>query len=90
MGEKRHRTFSNLNSKVKLRKAVLFICDRKKGGCLYPDELAEDFTGTISKTVPSVLEGKHPSKTIPSCATLETYEEMPILILINSKGEAIE
>ena len=36
------------------------------------------------------LERKHQSETIPSCDTLETYEEMPIFIPINITEEAIE
>ena len=54
------------------------------------DELAEDRMGTINKTVTSVLEGKHPSKTIPSCATLETYKETPIFITVNITKESVE
>ena len=54
------------------------------------DELAKDHTGTINKTVKSVLEGKHPSETIPSCAMLETYEETPIFIPVNITEEAVE
>ena len=45
---------------------------------------------TIKKTVTSVLEGKHPSKKIPSCATLETYEETPIFIPFDITEEAVE
>ena len=55
--EQRHRTFSNLVLKGKFCKAVRFVCDREKGGVLQPDELAEDCTGVINKTVTSVLEG---------------------------------
>ena len=68
--EQHHKTFSNLVLKGKLCKAVRLVCDREKGGVLQPDELAEDCTGTINETVTSVLEGKHPIKTISSCATL--------------------
>ena len=77
--EERHQTFSNLFLKGKFRKAVRFVSERKKGGVLQLDELAKDSTVTINKTVASVLEGKHTSETIPSCATLETYEDTPIL-----------
>ena len=34
--------------------------------------------------------GKHPSKTIPSYPTLETYEETPILIPVDITEEAVE
>ena len=54
------------------------------------DKLAEDRTGTINKTVASVLEVKHKSKTIPSCDTLETYEETPIFIPVDITKEAVE
>ena len=67
-----------------------FLCDREKGGVLQPEELAEDCTGMINKTVTSVLEGKHLSKTIPCCATLETYDETPIFIPVNITEEAVE
>ena len=50
------------------------------GEGLQPDKLANDLTGTIRNIVVSVLEGKHPSEKIPSCATLEIYEETPISI----------
>ena len=68
--EQPHRTFLNLVLKEKLCKAARFICDREKGGVLQPEKLAEDCTGIIHKTVALVFEGKHLSKTIPSCATL--------------------
>ena len=60
------------------------------GGALQPYELAEDFTGMINETVVSVLEGKHPSKTIPSCDTLETYKDTPIFIPVNITKESVE
>ena len=56
---------------------------------MQPEELAEDRTGTINKTVASVLEGKHPRKTIISCDTLETYEETPIFVPVKIKEEAV-
>ena len=55
-----------------------------------PDELAEDRTVTINEAVVSVLEGKHTSKNIPSCATLETYEDTPIFIPVDITKEAVE
>ena len=58
--EQRHIMFSNLVLKGKLYKAVRFVCDREEGGVLKPDELAEDCTGTINKTVISFLEEKYP------------------------------
>ena len=88
--EQRHRTFSNLILKVKLRKAIQFVYDREKGGVLQPDYLKEDYTGTINEIVASVLEGKHTSKTIPSCATLEMYEETPIFIPVDITEESAE
>ena len=62
----------------------------KRGGSLQPEELSEDHTGTIKETVISVLEGKHPSKTIPSCATLETYKETHIFNSVDITEEAVE
>ena len=50
----------------------------------------EDCTGAINKTVALVLEGKHPSEKIPSCATLETYKETPIFIPVKITEEAVE
>ena len=88
--EERHRKFSNLVLKGKLREAIRFVCDQEKGGFLQPDDLAEDRTGTINKTVAYVLEVRHPSETIPSCATLETYEETPIFIPVDITEEAVE
>ena len=76
--------------KEKLWEAVRFVCEREKGGVLQPDKLAEDCTGTINKTVASVLERKNPSVTIPSCATLETYEETPIFVPMDITEEAVE
>ena len=49
--EERHRVFSELVLKGELREAVRFVFDIEKGGFLRPDELAEDCTGTINKTV---------------------------------------
>ena len=57
---------------------------------MQPDELAEDHTGTINKTVKSILEGKNTSEKIPSCATLETYTETPIFIPVNITEESVE
>ena len=62
----------------------------EKGGVFQPEELAEDRTGTINKTVTSVLKRKYPHKEILSCATLETYEEMPIFIPVDITEEAVE
>ena len=59
-------------------------------GVLQHEILAEDCTGTINKTVILVLEEKHPSETIPSCATIETYKETPIFIPIDMTEEAAE
>ena len=50
----------------------------------------EDRKGAIKETVESVLEGKHMSETIPSCATLETYWDMPIFIPVDIMEEAVE
>ena len=87
--EERHQTFLNLVLKGKLFEAVQFVCDREKGGVLQPDELAADRTGKINETVPLVLEGKNPSETIPSCVTLETYDETPIFIPVDITEEAV-
>ena len=88
--EQRHRTLLNLFLRGKLCEAILFVCEREKGGFLQPEKLAEDRTGTINKTITSVLEGKYPSKKIPSCATLEMYEDTPIFIPVDIKEEAVE
>ena len=88
--EERHRKFSNLILKGKLRESVRFVYERGKRGVFQPEKLAEDCTGTINKTVTSVLEGKHPSETIFSCVTLETYEETPIFIPVDITEEAVE
>ena len=81
--KERHQNVSNLVLKGKLRKAVRFVCEREKEGVLKPDKFADDCMGTINETVASILEGKHPSKIIPSCATLEMYEETPIFIPVD-------
>ena len=57
---------------------------------MQPEKLAEDLTIMINKTVVSVLEGKYPSKKIPSCVMLETYEETPIFIPVKITVEAVE
>ena len=88
--EEYHQTFSNLVLKRKFREAVLLVCERDKGGVFQPEKLAEDCTGTINKTITSVLEGKHPSENILSYATLEMYEETPIFIPVKITEEAVE
>ena len=55
-----------------------------------PNKLAADRTVMINETVATVLEGKHPSKIIPSCATLEMYKETPFFIPINIMEETVE
>ena len=87
--KERHQRFSNLLLKVILRKAVQFVCEGEKGGFLQPEKLAADPTGTINETIALVSEGKHPSKTIASCDTLETYEETPIFISVDIMEEAV-
>ena len=57
---------------------------------MQPYEFSEDRTGTINETVTSVLEGKHPSETIPSCTMLKTYEKPPIFIPVDITEEAVE
>ena len=59
---------------------------------LFPvtDELAEDCTGRINKTVASVLEGKNTRGIVFYCAMLEMYEEMPIFIPVDIMEEAVE
>ena len=88
--EERQRTSSNLFLKGKLRESIQFVREREKGGVLQPDKLAADRTGKINETVTSVLEGEHLIKTIPSCATLETYEDTPILIPVDITEESVE
>ena len=82
--------FPNLVLKLKLHEGVQFLCDRKKGGVFQSEKLAEYCTGTINDTITSFLEGKHPSKTIPYCAKLETYKETPIFNPINITEGAVE
>ena len=74
-----------------MREALQFVRDREKGGefCNLTNWPA-DRTGTIDETVTSVLEGKHLSEIIPSCATLETYEETHIFIPVDITEEALE
>ena len=52
--------------------------------------MASDITGTINETVASVLEGKHPHKKIPSCSTLDTYDEIPIFIPVEITEDAVK
>ena len=52
--------------------------------------MAADRTGMINETAASVLEGKHPSETIPSCATLETYGDTLIFIPVDITEEDVE
>ena len=88
--EERHKTFSNLLLKGKFHEAVRFVCYREKGVFFQPNELAGYSTVTINKIVASVLYGGNPSETIPSCATLETYEETPNFIPIDITEEAVD
>ena len=46
--------------------------------------------GITKKTSASVLLGKYPHETIPSCATLETYDENPIYITVNIPEDAVK
>ena len=73
-----------------MNKDIQFVCDQENGGVLQSDELTEDHRGTINETVALVLEGKHPSETITSCATIETYKETPIFIPVDIMEEAID
>ena len=57
---------------------------------MHPYELDEDNTGTINETFILVMEGGNPSKIIPSCATLETYKEMPNFIPVGIMEESVE
>ena len=57
---------------------------------MQPEKLAEDYTVTINKTVASVLEVKHPCKTISSCATIKMYEEASIFIPVGITEEAVQ
>ena len=57
---------------------------------MQPGELVADNTCTIKETVASGLEGKYPSKTIPSFDTLERYEVTSIFIPANITEKAIE
>ena len=88
--EEHHQTFLKLFLKGKLREVIQFVYEREKGGVLQPEQLDEDKTGTINETVTSFLEVTQPRKTIPSCATLETYEQTPIFIPIDITEEAVE
>ena len=88
--EQHHRTLSRIVLKRKFCEAVQFFCDREKGRVLQPEELAEDRTGTINKTVVSVFGGKLPCEKIPSCDTLKTYYETPILIPVDITEKEVE
>ena len=57
---------------------------------MQPDKLGADCTDMINETVTSFLEGKHPSKKNPSCATLERYEETPIFVPVKITEEDVE
>ena len=59
--DKCHRTFPNLVLKGKLREEVRFVCAWETGG----EKLSSDRTGTINKTVASVLVEKYPHETFP-------------------------
>ena len=52
--------------------------------------MAKDCTSTINETVASFLERKNPRENNPSCATLETYEERPIFILVGITEDAVK
>ena len=88
--DQRHRKFSNLVLKGKLREAVIFVCAWETGRGLQPNKLVEDQTGFMNKTVTLVLEVKHPHKKIPSCTTLETYEKVPIFIPVDITEDAVK
>ena len=55
-----------------------------------PEIFDEDRTGTINESVTLVLEGRPPSEKIPSCVTLESYEETPIFIPVDIIEESVE
>ena len=57
---------------------------------MQPNELAEDRTGIINKTIVSVLEGKYLHEKIPSFLTLETYDETHIFIPVDITDGAVE
>ena len=71
-------------------KAVRFFCARETRGVFQPKNLASDKTGTIKKTVTSILALEHPHEKIPSCSTLETYDKTPILIPEDITEDAVE
>ena len=73
-----------------MRETLQLVCKRENGEGLQPEKLAENCMGMINKTVALILEGNHPSKNIPSYATLETYEETPIFIPVDITKEAVE
>ena len=52
--------------------------------------MSEDCTGSINENIALVLEVKHPSEILSSCATLEMYKETPIFIPVDIMEEAAE
>ena len=60
-----------------------------KGRVCNPDNW-RSIERALLKNVALVLEGKHPHKKIPSCATLEMYDEIPIFIPVDIMEDAVE
>ena len=50
---------------------------------MLPEELVTDTTGVTQKTVEMFLAGKHPTKKIPCCYTLEVCDKTPICIPVD-------
>ena len=57
---------------------------------MQPGKLASDKTGVINETLTSVLEDKHPHEKIPTCSTLEAYNETPIFIPVDTTEDVVK
>ena len=64
--EKRHHMLSNLVLHGKLRKAIIFVCERETGGVLLPGELSTNKMEVTEETAKTVLMRKHPPEKFPT------------------------
>ena len=87
--EQRHRTFSNLFQRGKLRDDVIFFYKWETGGILKPNELASGKMGVMEETVAMVLVGKHLHEPPPRY-TLEVYKKTPIFIPAEITEDVVE
>ena len=87
--EQRHRTFSNLFQRGKLRDDVIFFYKWETGGILKPNELASGKMCVMEETVAMVLVGKHLHEPPPRY-TLEVYKKTPIFIPAEITEDVVE